>query len=96
MTVLGTSLASSASAQISEAQVDSLTSAYYLLQFDYDLLEAKSMSAARMDSLQLAVVVKSYEGILAAEKSKRKRTLWTIGITAVVTGTLYHLSRTID
>ena len=86
----------SASAQISEAQVDSLTSAYYLLQFDLDLLSAKHTATVRADSLQLSQVVASYESILESERAKRKRDLCMIGITAVISGTLYHLSRTID
>ena len=97
MTVFGTSCVGSANAQEPEkTDLEEVTAAFYLLKFDYDLLAAKHTSTVRADSLQLASVVGSYESMLQFERDKRKRDIWTIGITAVVTGTLFYLARTVD
>ena len=83
-------------AQVSEAEVDSLTSAYYLLQFDMDLLESQAKGRARADSLHLSEVVQNYESRLDFEEAKRKHTYLTIFVTAMMTGTLAYLLRTVD
>ena len=83
-------------AQVSEAEVDSLTSAYYLLQFDLDLLQSRHNAVVKADSLQLALVVQTYESRLDFEEAKRKHTYLTIFVTAMMTGTLAYLLRTLD
>ena len=85
-----------AGAQTSEAQVDSLTSAYYLLQFDMDLLQSRHDAVVKADSLQMALVVQTYESRLDFEQAKRKHTYLTIFVTAMMTGTLAYLLRTLD
>ena len=97
LSVFGTSCVGNASAQEPvKSDLEEVTDAFYLLKFDYDLLFAKHTATVRADSLQVASVVKSYEGMLQFERDKRKRDLWTIGITAVITGVTFYFARTVD
>jgi len=83
-------------AEVSVAELDSLTAAFYLLKFEHDLLEATHAATVRADSLQLASVVRSYESLMDYERSKRRRDIITIGVTAVITGTVFYFARTVD
>ncbi len=94
--VLSPFSATCAHAQISEAVVDSLTTEYFLLRYDFDVLSATSTAVAQMDSLERVRIIDSYESRLAFEEAKRKHTYLTILVTAVMTGTLAYLLRTVD
>ena len=96
MSVLGPFSAGYANAQVSEAVADSLTTEYFLLKHDFDLLSATTHSVARLDSLDRQRIIDSYEARLAFEADKRKHTYITILVTAVMTGTLAYVLRTVD
>jgi hypothetical protein len=71
--------------EMATAEDDSLTMAFFLLKYDFDL------SVATSEAREAAL-----ENRIADIKADQKRTIITVIITAVVTGTLYHLSRTVD
>ena len=95
-----TSCVSSASAQekadITPAELDSLTSAYYLLQFDFDLYKAKAESGDKMDQLRYERMDAAWVERVSELKAYHKRTIWTILISALSAGVLFWVGTGLD
>jgi len=99
MSVLGTSCVSSANAQaadITPAELDSLTSAYYLLQFDADLYKAKAESREAMDTIRYERMDMAWAERVDELKAYQRRTMWTVLISALAAGTLVWVGTGLD
>ena len=69
------------------AETDSIVDAFYLLQFDYRVDQARWTARAEMDSLRIADVVRQVE----LERKQRKREMVVMGVSVVVAGVIYWL-----
>ena len=69
------------------AEADSIVDAFYLLQFDYRVDQARWTARAEMDSLRIADVVRQVE----LERKQRKREMVVMGVSIVVAGVIFWL-----
>lgn len=87
---LGAFSAGSAPAQVT-AREDSLSQAFFLLKYDYDVLLAKSTAESRVDSLRISLVNEAWESRLEAERELRTKILWTVIVSSLAAGGLIYL-----
>lgn len=69
------------------AEADSIVDAFYLLQFDYRVDQARWAARAEMDSLRIADVVRQVE----LERKQRKREMVVMGVSIIVAGVIFWL-----
>lgn len=70
---------------ISEAEVDSLTQAFFLLKYDYDVLYAKSEADSMVFAQRISDIRAGYS-----------RQILVVGVTALVTGLLFYAGSQIE
>lgn len=69
------------------AECDSITDAFFLLQYDYRVDQARWFAKAHMDSLRIADVVRQVE----LERKQRKREMVVMGVSVIVAGVIFWL-----
>lgn len=69
------------------AECDSVADAFFLLQFDYRVDQARWAARAEMDSLRIADVVKQVE----LERKQRRRETIVMGLSVIVAGVIFWL-----
>ena len=70
-----------------DAQVDSIVDAFYLLQYDFRVAEARHTANAKMDSLRISDVVAQ----LSDAKKQRYKDMAVFGIAVVTAGLIFYL-----
>ena len=95
LVALGAFSSGSAYAQTT-AETDSLTTAFFLLKYDFDLLKAKSEGVAQLDSLRFNQMQSYMEMRVADEKAIRNRGYLMMGVSVILAGTLIYLGGKLD
>jgi len=71
--------------RMATAEDDSLTMAFFLLKYDFDLYKGKAEAESA-----------TFENRIADIRADHRRTIITALISALITGTLFYLARTVD
>lgn len=69
------------------AQTDSIVDAFYLLQFDFKVAEARHLARAQMDSLRIVDI----NAQLQESRKQRYRDMAVFGISVVTAGLIFYL-----
>lgn len=69
------------------AECDSVADAFFLLQYDYRVDQARWTARAQMDSLRIADVVRQVE----LERKQRKREMVVTGVAVIIAGVIFWL-----
>lgn len=83
-------------ARAQEAQTDSLTAAFFLLKYDYDVLRATTDADARLDSLIIAQTEQHWQARLDDEKAMRNRTFLMFGAAFILAGAALYAGSKLD
>jgi len=88
--------AQDARADALSARTDSLTSAFFLLKYDYDLLKARSEGTAELDSLRVAQTISFWSARVEDEKAMRYRGYVMIGVAFLLAGVAIYAGSKIE
>lgn len=89
--VVSLAVSSIGSAHAQTAEADSISTAFFLLKFDYDLLKAKTEGVAQLDSLRFSQMQDFLNMRIEDEKAIRNRGYVMIAVSVVLSGAMLYL-----